>query len=105
MMELGGYTTEGFEEGMLGRSKNLEKAAEKIGNVAISGVESGTISRASGSSGGFNYTDYSNYSVVLEYKGGTGRTRQELLEMVDMIDRELERRKRINARAKGVILT
>jgi TP901 family phage tail tape measure protein len=105
MMELGGYTTEGLEEGILARSKNLEKAAEKIGNVAISGVESGTISRASGSSGGFNYTDYSNYNVVLEYKGGTGRTRQELLEMVDMIDRELERRKRINARAKGVILT
>jgi hypothetical protein len=88
---------------MLGRSKNLEKAAEKIGNVAIDGVKGSTLSGRSASSS--YYTDNSNYNVVLEYKGGPGRTRQELLEMVDMIDKELERRKRINARAKGVILT
>ncbi|WP_394136856.1 phage tail tape measure protein [Cytobacillus oceanisediminis] len=105
MMELGGYTTEGLEEGILARSKNLEKAAEKIGNVAIDGVKGSTLSGRSASSSSSYYTDNSNYNVVLEYKGGPGRTRQELLEMVDMIDKELERRKRINARAKGVILT
>jgi phage-related minor tail protein len=106
MMELGSYTTEGLEEGMLARARNLEKAAEKIGNVAIEGVKGPTLSgRFSSGSGRPNYTDNSTYNVVLEYKGGTGRTRQELLEMVDMIDKELERRKRINARAKGVILT
>ncbi|MBT2688256.1 phage tail tape measure protein [Bacillus sp. ISL-47] len=105
MMELGGFTTEGLEEGMLARSRNLEKAAEKIGNVAIDGVKESTLSGRSVSGSNSYYTDNSKYNVILEYKGGTGRTRQELLEMVDMIDRELERRKRINARAKGVILT
>lgn len=105
MMELGGFTTEGLEEGMLARSRNLEKAAEQIGNIAIEGVKGSTLSGRSVSGSNSYYTDNSKYNVILEYKGGTGRTRQELLEMVDMIDRELERRKRINARAKGVILT